>query len=253
MTELPRAATVVLARPSASTLGLEVLLLRRTRAASFMPSAWVFPGGRIDDADHQGLVSEGLVARPAVCAAECGVDVATVRLALAAGVRETREEAAIELDTVLGTDAPAFLLSRWVTPSAESRRFDTLVFLARVPAATVAREDRTETVEHRWVQPSLAVSESARGRLLLMPPTLRTLEELAIVRSAEDLDGWLAARSAGWVVPKLELAPSRTAILLPWHPRYRVTPGEGTPCAVAPRGWLPSAAFELTDGHWSSV
>lgn len=251
MSGVPRAATVVLVRSSRS--GFEVLLLRRTRGASFMPGAWVFPGGRVDEADPHTVTATTLVAEAELRAAECGLDVASLRVALAAGMRETREEAAIELDAVVGGDAHVALLSRWVTPSAESRRFDTLVFLAQVPATTVAREDRRETVEHRWVEPSVAIDASASGGLLLMPPTLRTLEELALVRSAEDLPAWLSAREAAWVVPKLEASPSRTAILLPWHPRYEGTPGEGASCAAAPRGWSPSAAFELARGRWSSV
>ena len=45
------AATIVLLRQGTS--GIEVLLLRRTRSAGFVPGAYVFPGGRVDvdDAD----------------------------------------------------------------------------------------------------------------------------------------------------------------------------------------------------------
>lgn len=48
---VPRpAATVVLARDGARG-ALEVLLLRRNRSSGFVPGAWVFPGGRVDEAD----------------------------------------------------------------------------------------------------------------------------------------------------------------------------------------------------------
>ncbi len=43
------AATIVLIRPGASAP--EVLLLRRNRTVGFVPGAYVFPGGRVDDAD----------------------------------------------------------------------------------------------------------------------------------------------------------------------------------------------------------
>lgn len=47
---VPRpAATVVLLRDGSS--GLEVLLMRRTRSAGFVPGAYVFPGGRVDGTD----------------------------------------------------------------------------------------------------------------------------------------------------------------------------------------------------------
>lgn len=44
------AATVVLVREGAG-VGPEVLLLRRTRSAGFVPGAYVFPGGRVDRED----------------------------------------------------------------------------------------------------------------------------------------------------------------------------------------------------------
>lgn len=44
-------ATIVLMRDSARERALEVLLLRRVRSAGFVPGAFVFPGGRVDDAD----------------------------------------------------------------------------------------------------------------------------------------------------------------------------------------------------------
>lgn len=51
------AATLVLLRDAEA--GLEVLLLQRTRAAGFVPGAYVFPGGRVDGAD----ASPALIAR----------------------------------------------------------------------------------------------------------------------------------------------------------------------------------------------
>jgi 8-oxo-dGTP pyrophosphatase MutT (NUDIX family) len=44
------AATVMLLRDSAS--GLEVFMLQRTLSAAFARGQYVFPGGRVDDADH---------------------------------------------------------------------------------------------------------------------------------------------------------------------------------------------------------
>src|ERR687889_2722979 len=60
---VPRqAASVMLLRGGAAAL--EVLLLRRTASARFMPGAWVFPGGALDpgdgDAGHRAAaVREG--------------------------------------------------------------------------------------------------------------------------------------------------------------------------------------------------
>ena len=49
------AATIVLLRDGEA--GVEVLLMRRSRRAGFVPGAWVFPGGRVDasDADPEAV------------------------------------------------------------------------------------------------------------------------------------------------------------------------------------------------------
>lgn len=53
------AATVVPLRAGPRDRGLEILLLRRTRSAGFVPGAYVFPGGRVDKED----ASPALLAR----------------------------------------------------------------------------------------------------------------------------------------------------------------------------------------------
>jgi 8-oxo-dGTP pyrophosphatase MutT (NUDIX family) len=61
------AATVVLMRDGAG--GVEVLLLRRSRTAGFVPGAYVFPGGRVDRADAAPGVLERLNGLDAAAAA----------------------------------------------------------------------------------------------------------------------------------------------------------------------------------------
>ncbi|MDX1494468.1 MAG: NUDIX domain-containing protein, partial [Longimicrobiales bacterium] len=52
------AATIVLLRDGKE--GMEVLLMRRSRRAGFVPGAYVFPGGRVDSADASPPVVERL-------------------------------------------------------------------------------------------------------------------------------------------------------------------------------------------------
>lgn len=52
------AATILLMRDGET--GLEVLLMRRGRAAGFVPGAYVFPGGRVDRSDAEPHVVEHL-------------------------------------------------------------------------------------------------------------------------------------------------------------------------------------------------
>jgi len=68
--------------------------------------------------------------------------------------------------------------SHWITPTIEPRRFDTRFFLAALPEGQVALHDCRELTESCWMTPALALAEHAAGRIVLMPPTLKTVEEL---------------------------------------------------------------------------
>ncbi|MBH1978230.1 MAG: NUDIX hydrolase, partial [Comamonadaceae bacterium] len=77
--ETPRdSATVVLLRDAPA--GMEVLLLRRHAQASNMAGVYVFPGGKLDEADRT-LGSGGLLDQPTATLhtrlAEPGTDAAT--------------------------------------------------------------------------------------------------------------------------------------------------------------------------------
>src|SRR5262249_18985577 len=89
------AATVMLLRDSSA--GPEVLLLERHSRSEFLPDAYVFPGGRVDDEDH------ALAERVAgVTPAQAARALPTVDPELALGffvaaIRETFEEAGVLL------------------------------------------------------------------------------------------------------------------------------------------------------------
>ena len=48
------AATVMLLRDADTAEGIEVFMLRRTKAAAFAGGMYVFPGGKVDEADGEG-------------------------------------------------------------------------------------------------------------------------------------------------------------------------------------------------------
>jgi 8-oxo-dGTP pyrophosphatase MutT (NUDIX family) len=149
------AATVIIARPVAG--GFEVLLVKRHGKSGFMAGAHVFPGGRVDDAD-------------------AGPD-----RFVSAAVRETMEEARVSLAASALTP-----WSWWITPREEPKRFDTRFFLAEVPADTVAVVDEHEAVAFAWLTPRAALSAYSAGEIVLAPPTLATLEDLAPFASLAD-------------------------------------------------------------------
>lgn len=195
---------------------LQVLLVQRTSRAVFGPSAWVFPGGRVDpdDAVDVSHVTHGLDDARATSLLDVP---ANGRAWWVAGLRETLEEAGLllgvgnaSLDAIerardaVHADAGVFVdalasndlsldlaqmaeVARFITPVGPPRRFDTRFFVAKAPAGQVARHDEEEVVEHRWIAPASAIEQHRQGGLPLMSVTHRMLACLARYRRADEL------------------------------------------------------------------
>ena len=185
VTEPRQAATVILLRGGAERL--EVLLVRRNPEARFMGGAWVFPGGAVDAAEDHG----------------------------AAGLREVREEAGLELTE------PLVPFSRWITPPQVRIRFDTLFFLAAAPAGAEPRPDGGETVDLGWFAPLDALAAHESGEIMLVFPTIRTLEQLAGFGSADELLAWADGRQVEPIEPQVLLEGEIARVVLPGEPGHR--------------------------------
>lgn len=172
-----RSASVVLLRDAPA--GVETYLLHRHARMSFAASMVVFPGGGVDPADERG--EDPL----RTCA-----------------VRETEEETGVRL-------APEALVpwAHWVTPEIEPRRFDTVFYLAALPAGAVAADVSGETDCAEWRTPSFALAAADRGELGLMPPTRSVLLELAGAAEVADLLDSARDRVVRPVLPQLESGP----------------------------------------------
>ncbi|MBA3371542.1 MAG: NUDIX hydrolase [Thermoleophilaceae bacterium] len=184
------------ARPASSAIvmrdagdGPEVLLVRRNPDARFMGGAWVFPGGGVKPTD----------ASPA----------ATAR-------RELEEEA----NLTLASDDELAAFSRWITPVAVKVRFDTWFFLTRAPAGAEGAPDGSETVALRWLRPADALEAGRRGELQLVFPTIKHLEELAMLGSVADGLGQARSREVNAILPRVVGAGSETRVLLPGDAGY---------------------------------
>jgi 8-oxo-dGTP pyrophosphatase MutT (NUDIX family) len=189
------AASVVLLRRGGkhADRALEVLLLKRTEEARFMPGVWVFPGGGLDECDGEGEDAYR------ACAA-----------------RELREEAGIELPA----DEELVLFSRWITPEAISRRFDAWFFLALAPAHTPPKPDGVETVDAAWVEPAAALETQAAGDLVLAFPTVHQLRALAEFRTSEEAISAYRARDVAPILPKVIGTREDHRVVLPGDPDY---------------------------------
>ena len=91
------AATILLLRDGPA--GMETLMLRRTRRSGFVPGAWVFAGGRVDEGDGEEGMAErlaGLSHEDASRRLELAADSSPPAIAFyAAALREAFEETGI--------------------------------------------------------------------------------------------------------------------------------------------------------------
>jgi len=189
---IPRqAATVIVLRGGEDAL--EVLLVQRNPESRFMGGAWVFPGGAVDA--HEG---EGDEAHRA------------------AAVRELEEEAG-----VAGLDPAALVkFSRWITPAMVKIRFDTHFFLAPLPGGAEPRVDGAECVDLGWYAPQEALAAHREGRLLLVFPTIKHLEQLSSFESSAALLRHAAGKEVLPVEPRVVLSGEHARILLPGDAGY---------------------------------
>jgi 8-oxo-dGTP pyrophosphatase MutT (NUDIX family) len=202
--EQPNFGEPAIPRPSASVVllrrggkhddrALEVLLLKRTEKAKFMPGVWVFPGGGLDVADGEGEAGHR-----------------------ACAVRELHEEAGIEL----ADEEELVLFSRWITPEVISRRFDAWFFLALAPAHTPPKPDGVETVEARWFEPSAALEAQADGELVLAFPTINQLKSLCEFHTSEEALAAHRNRTVEPILPKVIGTRQEHRVVLPGDPDY---------------------------------
>ena len=145
------AATVVLLRNMEGEL--QTLMLRRNRMLKSFGGAWVFPGGRVDDADFPG-----------------GEDRIRARHA---AVREAEEETGLIIQPKELVE-----LSRWIPPPQEKRRFSTWFFVGKAPDMPV-QIDEGEIHDYRWMCPKKILANVPAPDMQIMPPTYVTLTEIA--------------------------------------------------------------------------
>jgi 8-oxo-dGTP pyrophosphatase MutT (NUDIX family) len=126
--------------------------------------------------------------------------------------------------------------ARWVTPVVNPKRFDTRFVVTRFPPGQEVRVDGTETESHRWVTPAEGLALYVDGDIELIPPTVRTLDDLA---RFESIDAVLASARARRILPacpEIDFGEGR-----------RVSMTYPSPCPDDP---LPARRLVLEDGRW---
>lgn len=226
------AATILLLRDGPD--GIEVFMVVRHQAIDFAGGALVFPGGRVEESDHE------LAARPQHCPNPDGLDVDAMAFRVAA-IRETFEECGVLLarplgsaglidaetlqrledqhraalnagsigfDAVLASEgllpAPDLLVhfAHWITPTTQTKRYDTHFFLAEAPAAHLAMHDGWEAVESIWITPAQALAETDAGKYKLVFATAKNLEKLGQSATVQEAMNAALAAKVVTVQPK---------------------------------------------------
>jgi 8-oxo-dGTP pyrophosphatase MutT (NUDIX family) len=280
-TPLREAASVILLRrgPKRDKGGapFEVFLLRRNKGASFMASAFVFPGGGADpDEDARSCAARELFE-------EAGI--------LLAREKERSPEPFAEesMNQTLGDDSPAFSIaslrkkvlgganatellaqyqlrwwtdclipwSHWITPSIEPKRFSARFFVCELPGGQKPSFDGDETIDDTWVSPADAIARA--GELSLPPPQLRTMYELANLSSIADVlaAAKVRAEEPHPILPRLrtmEAGDKGPTLLLPWDPDYaQLGTGDSAPLTYEPSWANGPSRFVLEDRTWKHI
>jgi 8-oxo-dGTP pyrophosphatase MutT (NUDIX family) len=251
------AASIILLRDQGR--GVELFLLRRHRNASFMASAFVFPGGATEpDEDARTAAARELFEEAGVLLATQQPGNETLEMFSATALR-TKILGGAPAKDVLERVGLSFATeglvpwSHWITPSIEAKRFSARFFVAELPAGQEPQFDAAETVDQLWVTPREAIERSAE--LQLPPPQVRTCWELA------QLDGIRAVLAAGRqraeephpIMPRL-VPGERPCLLLPWDPDYTTKgTGESTPLSYTPRWATGPSRFVMEDRAWKHV
>jgi 8-oxo-dGTP pyrophosphatase MutT (NUDIX family) len=246
------AATVMLLRPSPPD-GVEVLMLRRTAAMKFAPGAYVFPGGSVDEADFAAEMAwHGPAAADFGSWLGCSAELAGALVC--AAVRETFEESGVLLagtpggavaataDSSWEADRTALTAgtltlpgllakrglavradllvpwTRWITPEAEPRRFDTWFFAAALPAGQEATGHLAEADKTAWLRPAEAIAAARAGTISLLPPTATTLNEFTKCGDLADILG--RRRTVAPVQPRMVVEDGEAWLLIPDEVAY---------------------------------
>jgi 8-oxo-dGTP pyrophosphatase MutT (NUDIX family) len=261
-------STVILLRDEPDADGpFSVLMLERHGSITF-PGVHAFPGGVVEPGDG-AVIGATLPAAQAWAPAGEG-DTPHEALPLwVAAIRELFEEMGILLaardgrpilgpldDDVLGLRArlhagepfeallaeqglvpsthELYYFARWITPRANPKRFDTRFVVGRVPAGQDAVVDGTETVGHEWLTPAAALRSYHDDRFQLMPPTVRTLDDLARFESVDAVLADARRRVVRALCPEIETGGAVPAMTYPDNT------GTG----------LPPRRLVLRDGRW---
>ncbi|MCJ8190391.1 NUDIX hydrolase [Sphingomicrobium aestuariivivum] len=227
------AATLILLREGPDGGPPETLMVRRTAHMAFAAGAWVWPGGRIDPADHDHASA------PADSVAAAREMLEEVGIAIGLSPAPDAETSAALQQRLLAHDPLLQLLerhgldldpaaftrfARWAPNLNLKRRFDTWFIIARAPEGLPERHHQeAEVAASRWITPAAMLEEIAAGNAHAIFPTLRNLERLAKARTVDDIFADAATHPVEKIVPWVEGEGEAKMLCIPEGAGYPVT------------------------------
>jgi 8-oxo-dGTP pyrophosphatase MutT (NUDIX family) len=245
---LPSSTVILLDEDAAGGEPFRILMVKRHGSVTF-PGVHAFPGGVLDaaDADAPGA---SLPADQRWASPPAGDDASTALPYWVAAARELFEEVGVllalrggrllegplddralglrsrlhgatpfstllaEIDAVPATHT-LYSFARWVTPSMNPRRFDTRFLIGRMPAGQEPCPDGTETERCGWYTPAAALDAYFAGEIELIPPTVRTLDDLARFESVDAALAHARTRAVVPACPEIEMQGERVTMRYP--------------------------------------
>ena len=205
------AATVMLLKDADE--GLTVYMAKRPGKGVF-PDIYVFPGGKVDEADWAPDICYGLsdeeassnmnldsgalrywVAAARECFEECGVLlVRSNGLLINTSSAKDKKQHQFSREKLLSDEwsfhsicetenwsidcASLAYFSHWITPELAPKRFDTRFFIAAMPEGQTAIAHEKEIMNAQWVSPAVALENFHASKWKMIDPTIRSLETL---------------------------------------------------------------------------
>jgi len=236
------AATIIVCRPSLSgnKSNFQILMVKRSSTARFMPNHHVFPGGVFEETDahenwkQMGLISNevqypfsndlvvGKIAALRELFEETGLLITDPMVHTGSDeiekFRTSVQESPINYMNILNDKSLKLPLhkvipfQRWITPPQEKWRYDTYFYITLLDTGAVVTADSKETTRVDWFSPEEALDAYEKASVRLAPPTILVLSDLSSYSSLNSLRN---ACSQGFnyaepISPNLSIQPGNT-------------------------------------------
>ncbi len=232
------AATLIVMRPGAGSGAPLILVVERAAGMAFAGGAIVFPGGRVDPADHALAAALGRADdAPRITAIRETIEESAVLVGLAGPV-DPALGPILQRALIDGGDLGALLkrhrlsldldalspFARWMPAFQQTRRFDTIFFLAvALPGVWQPVAQPEECAAAEWASARSLLDRIAAGTDHAIFPTKRNLERIACFASFEEARADAARHSLDTIIPWVEQRDGAPHVCIPAGRGYPVT------------------------------